>query len=78
MGVTPDSTYRTPNSNYMNTKGVQAWLAERAFVALFVACHRGHVKLVQTLVDSGKTSIYLSLTLVCYKYNYIKGSFLYC
>ena len=54
MGVTPDSTYRTPNSNYMNAKGVQAWLAERAFIALYVTCHRGHVKLVQTLVDSGR------------------------
>lgn len=54
MGVTPDSSFRTPNSNYMNAKGVQAWLAERAFIALFVASHRGHVKMVQTLVDSGK------------------------
>ena len=54
LGVTPQSTFKSPNSDYMTKAARQNFLADRACVALFVACHRGHNKLVQTLVESGK------------------------
>ena len=30
------------------------WLAERAFVALYIAAHRGHLKLCRQLVEVGE------------------------
>jgi hypothetical protein len=34
--------------------GINSCATERAFVALFVASHRGHEKLVRRLIDAGK------------------------
>ena len=53
LGVTENSSYKTPNSEYMSAKNKKLWLADRAFVALFVASHRGHQKLVNKLIEAG-------------------------
>ena len=53
VGVTPHSTYTTPNLQYMTPVKRRAHLAERAFAALFVAAHRGHIKLVERLIAEG-------------------------
>lgn len=53
LGVTQPTTYHTPGSDYMTKRARKAWLEERAFLALFVAAHRGHEKLVRSLIDAG-------------------------
>ena len=53
LGVTPNSKYSTPNLDYMLPGKRKAHLQERAFVALFVAAHRGHLKLVEKLISEG-------------------------
>ncbi|GCB66142.1 uncharacterized protein [Scyliorhinus torazame] len=53
LGVTMDTEYSTPNSRYMNIKQKKAWIAERAFVALFIAAHRGHINMVNFLLMNG-------------------------
>lgn len=53
LGVTPDTNYKTAMSEYMSPDNKAKWLAERAFVALFVATHRGHQSLCQKLISSG-------------------------
>ena len=57
MGVTPHSTYTTPNLEYMTQAKRRAHLGERAFVALFIAAHRGHQKLVERLIAEGIVNI---------------------
>ena len=54
LGVTNPTTYHTPQSDYMTKRARKAWLEERAFLALFIAAHRGHENLVKKLIDSGK------------------------
>jgi hypothetical protein len=54
LGVTQDTDYRTPNLDYMTMRSRQVWLAERAFIALFMAAHRGHIKMVEKLIAAGK------------------------
>ncbi|XP_033110010.1 uncharacterized protein LOC117111224 [Anneissia japonica] len=53
LGVTSEIEFKTPSSIRMNEKAKQVWIAERAFVALCIAAHRGHVSLVQKLIDGG-------------------------
>ncbi|XP_038658281.1 ankyrin repeat domain-containing protein 60-like [Scyliorhinus canicula] len=53
LGVTMDSEYSTANSRYMNIKQKKAWIAERAFVALFIAAHRGHIDMLNFLLMNG-------------------------
>ncbi|XP_021343788.1 uncharacterized protein LOC110443733 isoform X2 [Mizuhopecten yessoensis] len=53
LGVTNPTTYKTPQSDYMTKRARKIWLEERAFLALFIAAHRGHDKLVQQLIDCG-------------------------
>ncbi|KAK3596887.1 hypothetical protein CHS0354_029074 [Potamilus streckersoni] len=53
LGVTQPTDYRTPHSDYMTKRARKIWLEERAFLALFIAAHRGHIKLVKKLIDSG-------------------------
>ncbi|XP_041453830.1 uncharacterized protein LOC121407006 [Lytechinus variegatus] len=53
LGVTKDTTYETPSSKTMREKSRQAWIADRAFVALCIAAHRGHVNMVQKLIEGG-------------------------
>lgn len=53
LGVTSQTSYHTPGSDYMTKRARKAWLQERAFLALFVAAHRGHQKLVSRLIEAG-------------------------
>lgn len=53
LGVTQDTDYSTPSSKIMKPQTREAWIAERAFVALCIAAHRGHVILVQRLIEGG-------------------------
>lgn len=56
LGVTQPTAYHTPGSDYMTKKARKAWLEERAFLALFIAAHRGHETLVKRLIESGMLS----------------------
>lgn len=40
----------------MTKKARKAWLEERAFLALVIAAHRGHEKLVKRLIEAGGNS----------------------
>lgn len=40
----------------MTKKQRRPWIEERAFIALFIASHRGHEKLVKRLIDAGMSS----------------------
>ncbi|XP_060575576.1 uncharacterized protein LOC132733022 isoform X3 [Ruditapes philippinarum] len=53
LGVTQPTDYHTPGSDYMTKRARKAWLQERAFLALFIAAHRGHEKLVRRLIEAG-------------------------
>lgn len=44
-------TYNTPNLQYLNKKNREAAIAERAFIALYIAAHRGNDKMVKVLLD---------------------------
>ena len=37
----------------MTKRARKSWLQERAFLALYVAAHRGHEKLVRKLIEAG-------------------------
>lgn len=53
LGVTVDSKYQDPNSNFMTHERRKQYFLERQAIALFVAAHRGHVDIVQALLKSG-------------------------
>ncbi|XP_020390074.1 ankyrin repeat domain-containing protein 60 [Rhincodon typus] len=53
LGVTTDTKYSTPYLRQLNARQKEAWIAERAFVALFIAAHRGHVNTVNFLLING-------------------------
>ena len=53
LGITRDTDYKTPNSEYMSAQTRQAWFADRAGVALYIAAHRGHQKLCDKLIQAG-------------------------
>ena len=54
LGVTQSSDYTTPNLEYMMPSKRKQHLSERAFIALYIASHRGHIKLVEKLISEGK------------------------
>nr|XP_055160783.1 ankyrin repeat domain-containing protein 60 [Nyctereutes procyonoides] len=53
LGVDEDSLYRTANSQRYERKQCKDWMAQRAFVALYVTSHRGHPDAVQYLLEHG-------------------------
>ena len=53
LGVTKDTTFKTPNSEYMGPAAKLEWIADRAFTALYIAAHRGYLKMAQKLIDAG-------------------------
>ncbi|XP_066093669.1 ankyrin repeat domain-containing protein 60 [Saccopteryx bilineata] len=53
LGVDEDSLYQTANSQYMGKNQRKKWIAQRAFVALYVASHRGHSDTVKYLLEHG-------------------------
>ncbi|PIK42957.1 hypothetical protein BSL78_20181 [Apostichopus japonicus] len=65
LGVTQDTEYSTPSSKIMKPQVRNEWIAERAFVALCIAAHRGHVMLVRRLIegDSAPRRIHRYFTL---------------
>nr|XP_012322613.2 LOW QUALITY PROTEIN: ankyrin repeat domain-containing protein 60 [Aotus nancymaae] len=57
LGVTEDSFYRTANSEHFEGEKWKQWTSQRAFVALYVASHRGHVDAVQYLLEHGASCL---------------------
>ncbi|KAM5245858.1 ankyrin repeat domain-containing protein 60 [Ctenodactylus gundi] len=53
LGITEDSFYRTANSKHFEDEKWKRWVAQRAFVALYVTSHRGHFDAVQFLLEHG-------------------------
>ncbi|XP_072094883.1 uncharacterized protein [Mobula birostris] len=53
LGVTKHSKYSTPNSQRMKVAERAAWIAERNFIALLIASHRGHIDVVRFLLMNG-------------------------
>ena len=55
LGVAEDTFYRTANSGRFDNRQWKKWISQRAFVALYVASHRGHSEAVQYLLEHGKS-----------------------
>ncbi|XP_047393771.1 ankyrin repeat domain-containing protein 60 [Sciurus carolinensis] len=53
LGITEDSFYRTANSRYFEGEKWKRWISQRAFVALYIASHRGHYDTVRYLLEQG-------------------------
>ncbi|KAG8513289.1 Ankyrin repeat domain-containing protein 60, partial [Galemys pyrenaicus] len=53
LGVAEGSFFRTANSQHFEEGQWRRWLARRAFVALYVSSHRGHLEAVQYLLEKG-------------------------
>nr|XP_039255911.1 ankyrin repeat domain-containing protein 60-like [Styela clava]XP_039255913.1 ankyrin repeat domain-containing protein 60-like [Styela clava]XP_039255914.1 ankyrin repeat domain-containing protein 60-like [Styela clava] len=53
LGVTPDSEYQDPNSNFMGKERRIDWFFERQSVALYVSAHRGRVDIMKKLISKG-------------------------
>ncbi|XP_075033275.1 ankyrin repeat domain-containing protein 60 [Mixophyes fleayi] len=53
LGVTEDSSYNTENSMRFSLSQKREWVAARSSVALYVAAHRGHLKVMQFLIQNG-------------------------
>ncbi|XDA82479.1 hypothetical protein R6Z07M_012355 [Ovis aries] len=53
LGVAEDTFYRTANSGRFDDRQWKKWISQRAFVALYVASHRGHSEAVQYLLEHG-------------------------
>ncbi|NWH45476.1 ANR60 protein, partial [Fregata magnificens] len=53
LGVTEDFAGTTPHAALLGPEQKKEWVAHRAFVALFVASHRGHVETAKFLLRHG-------------------------
>nr|XP_040130811.1 ankyrin repeat domain-containing protein 60 isoform X3 [Ictidomys tridecemlineatus] len=54
LGITEDSFYRTANSRHLEGEKWKRWTSQRAFVALYIASHRGHYDMVRYLLEQGR------------------------
>ncbi len=43
----------------MGERAKAEWIADRAFAALYIASHRGHMKLVNKLIDTGTVNRFI-------------------
>lgn len=55
LGISEDTFYRTANSQHFKGEQWRQWTAQRAFVALYISAHRGHVDAVQYLLGLGNS-----------------------
>ncbi|KFP24091.1 Ankyrin repeat domain-containing protein 60, partial [Colius striatus] len=53
LGVTEAAAGTAPYAAFLGPQQRKAWVAHRAFVALFVACHRGHLETAKFLLRHG-------------------------
>ncbi|XP_053308743.1 ankyrin repeat domain-containing protein 60-like [Spea bombifrons] len=53
LGVTAETTYNTPHSLRLSAEKKAEWISARANVALFIAAHRGYLKMMQFLLQNG-------------------------
>ncbi|XP_054429547.1 ankyrin repeat domain-containing protein 60 [Pteronotus mesoamericanus] len=53
LGVAEESPCQSANAQYLGEKHWKAWVAQRAFVALYIASHRGRVEAVLYLLEHG-------------------------
>lgn len=53
LGVTEEYAGTSPYAKILGPEQKKEWVAHRAFVALFVASHRGHVNNVKFLLSHG-------------------------
>ncbi|XP_071616069.1 ankyrin repeat domain-containing protein 60 [Heliangelus exortis] len=53
LGVTEDSAGTTPHAELLGPEQKKDWVAHRAFVALFIAIHRGHTETAKFLLING-------------------------
>uniref|UniRef100_A0A8C2VEQ3 Ankyrin repeat domain 60 n=2 Tax=Chinchilla lanigera TaxID=34839 RepID=A0A8C2VEQ3_CHILA len=57
LGTTEDSFYRTANSEHLEGAEWKQWIAQRAFVALYIGSHRGHFEAVRYLLEHGASCL---------------------
>ncbi|POI29850.1 hypothetical protein CIB84_006400, partial [Bambusicola thoracicus] len=57
LGVTEEYAGTSPHAKILGPEQKKEWVAHRAFVALFVASHRGHVNTVKFLLSHGRECI---------------------
>ncbi|KAL6033304.1 hypothetical protein STEG23_014952, partial [Scotinomys teguina] len=53
LGICEDTFYRTANSQHFKGEQWRQWTTQRAFVALYISAHRGHVDAVRYLLELG-------------------------
>ncbi|XP_029772402.1 ankyrin repeat domain-containing protein 60 [Suricata suricatta] len=53
LAVDEASLYRTANSQHLEGKRWKEWVSRRAFVALYVTSHRGHLDAMRYLLEHG-------------------------
>ncbi|XP_033266222.1 ankyrin repeat domain-containing protein 60, partial [Orcinus orca] len=53
LGVAEDAFHRTTDSQHFDDKQWKKWISQRAFMALYVASHRGRSEAVQYLLEHG-------------------------
>ncbi|XP_053309572.1 ankyrin repeat domain-containing protein 60-like [Spea bombifrons] len=53
LGVSAESPYNTPHSLLLSVEKKHEWISARANVALFIAAHRGYLKMAQFLLQNG-------------------------